>query len=186
MIETPLGKARYTPGAVVNWFLAQARTTKSKLDHIQLQRLMYFAHGRYLAEHNAPLVKEHAEAWEYGPIFPSVYHEYKKYGSSPLPLGEGAFMQELTRLPQDPQKSVFRQHFIHVMDAKTEVLLKTVWKDYAKLSANEISDLARRARDDNPWIIYRHITERTGVNNIDIPNEMIRKYFVAVDQNTLP
>src|ERR1700676_3931940 len=70
--------------AVANWFLARAAADGKSLDPMKLQKLIYFAHGWSLALTDIPLIEEHPEAWDYGPVIPSVYHEFKLFGRKPI------------------------------------------------------------------------------------------------------
>src|SRR5690606_29179212 len=49
------------------------------------QKLLYYAQGLHLAMNGEPLFNESIEAWTHGPVVVSVYHEYKEYGSGPVP-----------------------------------------------------------------------------------------------------
>lgn len=54
------------------------------LSNLSLQKILYFAHMLHLGRHGEPLVGESFEAWDYGPVLPSVYHRAKVFGSSPV------------------------------------------------------------------------------------------------------
>ena len=51
---------------------------------MKLQKLVYFAHGYHLAKYKEPLIKEEFQAWQFGPVIPKIYQEYKYYGSNPI------------------------------------------------------------------------------------------------------
>ena len=52
---------------------------------MELQKLVYFAEGWYLAIHTGEsLIQERIEAWAYGPVIPSVYHEFKRFGNESI------------------------------------------------------------------------------------------------------
>ena len=51
---------------------------------MKIIKLVYIAHGHYLAKNDSPLFTEKVEAWDYGPVIPSLYHEFKIYGAFPI------------------------------------------------------------------------------------------------------
>lgn len=54
------------------------------ISNLELQKILYIAHMFYLGKHGAPLVLGHFEAWDYGPVHPTVYHKAKIFGSEPV------------------------------------------------------------------------------------------------------
>jgi uncharacterized phage-associated protein len=56
------------------------------VDNLKLQKLLYYSQAVYLVLHDKkPLFPEPIEAWDYGPVVPSVYREYKEYGFETIP-----------------------------------------------------------------------------------------------------
>jgi uncharacterized phage-associated protein len=59
------------------------------LDHLpnnlRLQKLLYFIQAQFLFRKGEPCFEEDLEAWMFGPVVPSVYNRYKKYGSNAIP-----------------------------------------------------------------------------------------------------
>src|SRR5882762_236012 len=72
----------YDPKSIANVFLALAEAEGKHLTPLQLIKLVYIAHGWYLALTQKPLISEQAEAWQYGPVIPSLYQEFKGFGNS--------------------------------------------------------------------------------------------------------
>lgn len=70
--------------AVANYFLDKAREDGVDLSPMKLQKLIYFAHGWHLAIYGEPLIDESVEAWAWGPVISSIYHDFKKYGRDPI------------------------------------------------------------------------------------------------------
>jgi uncharacterized phage-associated protein len=59
------------------------------VDNLKLQKLLYYSQAVYLVLHDKePLFMEDIEAWDYGPVIPPVYHEYKQYGFETIPPTE--------------------------------------------------------------------------------------------------
>lgn len=54
------------------------------LSNLQLHKLLYIAHMLYSGSHNGePLIyDEDFQAWDYGPVLPSVYRHCSAFGSS--------------------------------------------------------------------------------------------------------
>lgn len=56
-------------------------TSPSELSNLMLQKTMYFVELDYYKQTGKHLVDDDFEAWQYGPVVPSVYDEYCGYGS---------------------------------------------------------------------------------------------------------
>ena len=52
--------------------------------NLALQKLLYFAHARYLVDVKRPLVSGYFEAWKYGPVHPAAYRAFKIAGDNPI------------------------------------------------------------------------------------------------------
>ena len=62
----------HSPIAIANEFLRRAGDG-ARLSSMQLQKLVYVAHGWCLAIKGEPLVSGRLEAWDNGPVFPELY-----------------------------------------------------------------------------------------------------------------
>lgn len=58
------------------------------MSNLKLQKLLYYAQGYHLAIYDQPLFDDEIRAWNYGPVVPSVYHEYKRCGRKAIPVPE--------------------------------------------------------------------------------------------------
>lgn len=72
----------------VNVFAAAKRLAERSgwtLTNLEIQKILYLAHMFYLGRTGGePLVAGEFEAWDYGPVLPSLYHKIKIYGSEPV------------------------------------------------------------------------------------------------------
>jgi uncharacterized phage-associated protein len=66
--------------AIANYMLQFAMGRDIPLTNLQLQKIIFFAHGTYLTQFNSPLVINRFEAWEHGPVIPELYHALKQHG----------------------------------------------------------------------------------------------------------
>ena len=75
-----------------------------------------------------PLINEQVEAWGYGPVIPTVYYAFRKFGTSnlsPIPIYEGE------------------------LDNDTKALLDRVYDMYGRLSPKELTRLTHI--EGGPW-----------------------------------
>ena len=73
----------YSAKAPANYFIG--KYGRFKISPLKLQKLVYISHGWHLAIFDRELVDdEYAEAWQYGPVFPSLYHEFTEFGANPM------------------------------------------------------------------------------------------------------
>lgn len=80
---------------VANFFIKSGEGSYSPL---KIQKLVYIANLLHVAEFQENLVKEPFQAWDYGPVIPSLYHKLKEYGRSsiarPIPVTENSNLTE--------------------------------------------------------------------------------------------
>lgn len=50
------------------------------ISNLKLQKMLYYQQGFHLAYFDSPLSDDDIEAWMYGPVVPSIYHEFEKWG----------------------------------------------------------------------------------------------------------
>jgi uncharacterized phage-associated protein len=161
----------YSAKAIANAFLDIAGANEKKLSPLKLQKLVYIAHGWNLAINGESLVNdEFAEAWQYGPVFPSIYHEFKEFGRSPVTSKAFAFDMD-----DDLNFNVYEPE-IPRSDAETWNLINRVWEIYGKYSGLTLSDVTHR--DGTPW--SKTWNESGGRRNADIPNELIKEHYTEL------
>lgn len=153
----------YRASAVANFFITRGVQDKSPVDPMKLQKLVYFGHGWYMAVTGEPLVNEHIEAWRYGPVTPSLYHEVKANGSGPIdfPIFEtGDLGSEAPR----------------VTDPGALEVLERVWQVYGEVSSVRLSGMSHDP--DGPWhSTWQNKAQNGALRGADIPNDEIRRYF---------
>lgn len=82
--QIALDRAMYDPRAIANLILDEGHRNGRPVTNLALQKLLYFAHAIYLIERKKPLVSGHFEAWQYGPVHPTVYQAFKSAGDQPV------------------------------------------------------------------------------------------------------
>jgi uncharacterized phage-associated protein len=151
----------YPAKSIANFFLEMAKDSSETLSPMKLQKLVYYAQGWYAGYTNERLIDEEVEAWQYGPVLPSLYAEFKEFGSSPI-----------TRKAYE-WKSFKRSEVATVQDETVRAFLSSVWNAYSKYTAIALSEFTHAV--GGPWDQIRR--SKPGVNNADIPFELLQKHF---------
>lgn len=141
---------QYDARQIANWFVSRAQRDGKTLSIMSLLKLTYIAHGWHLETQHEPLFSNRIEAWQYGPVIPDVYRDFRKQGISvTAPVMAPSF--EAT--PED------------------ESLLEQVWDIYGKLAPFQLSELTHVS--GGPW----DIATQTGGYYAPIPNELIKQHY---------
>lgn len=163
----PMG---YPVKAIANAFLDFAEADGVRLSPLKLQKLVYIAHGWHLAINDAPLVDdEFPEAWQYGPVYPSLYHEFKEFGRGSITSRATDFQRDGSG-PLDFQVVV---PSVDPSDDNTNEFLKTVWSKYGGFSGFALSEATHK--DGTPWSDVR--AESGGTRNADIRDELVKAHY---------
>ena len=119
------------------------------ISNLKLQKILYFIQAYFLVEANKPCFSDIIEAWDYCPIVPNVYKEYRIFGSLNIPCTD------------DERK------FRYIKDDDYDLLNRIL----AVVSKNTESQLTYITRNQSPWIDARKsVTNR-------ITNKAIADYF---------
>jgi len=156
----------YTAKQVANEFLILAQSDGKDLTPMQLQKLVYFAYGWYLAITGERLLNER-EAWQWGPVIPSLYSEFKRFGSDPITEPSRDFSGRPYRLRSDDS----------IKDGEALRLIKRVWEIYGRYSASQLSGMTHEP--NSPW----SQTPEKNVKGTDISDDVIADYFRKLAKN---
>lgn len=126
---------------------------------MKLQKMVYFAHGYHLAIYGEPLIKDSIQAWQFGPVVPQLYKEYKLYGSNPITD------TDLLVLTNSKQFNLAQ------LDADALSTINYTWEALKNISAAQLSNWTHK--EESPWFKYY----TPGSFDITIPDSDIQDYF---------
>jgi len=145
-----------SPFAVANYFIQKAAADGGQLTPMKLIKLVYIAHGWYLALTGKPLIREPVEAWKFGPVIESLYHAFKRYGNGAIPAAAATD----AAIKGDDAEEIKK-------------VLDKVWDSYAKYSAVQLSTLTHQP--ETPW---RKSFDPTSFYTV-IPDALIKEHYLA-------
>ena len=155
--------------AVANYFLRLSKKDKEKITPLKMQKLVYVSHGWNLAIHEGPLVKERVEAWKWGPVIETVYHEFKQYGRAPI--SEFAYEYDVD-IDENGDYYVVRER-PDLYDKESKDLVNKVWDVYKRYTGIQLVNWSHE--DNSPWDKARK--RKHGEGNPVIDDKDILEYF---------
>ena len=150
----------YKPSHVANSFLVRGNKEGIKIDHLKIQKLVYFFHGWFLATSDDPGVGELFEAWPYGPVLPSLYSQFKHSGSRAI----DGYAVDI-----DPRTGEEKCLMVGFDDARFVEVFEPVWQRYKLMSGLQLSSITHAS--NTPWDLAR----KRGASYLS--NDEIKKYF---------
>ena len=133
--------------------LCIAKDENIKLDHLKLQKLLYFAQAISLVRNNKPIFKDQIQAWKHGPVVEPVYSTYKKYGKKYISCAE-------------KDKSTIK---LSIEDIK---VLEDTLETFKEYEGVELKDMTHKHL---PW----NESFEENKNN-EIENKVIKKYYTQI------
>ncbi len=110
--------------------LRQANEMREPISNLKLQKLLYYEQGYHLAYFGTPLFKEEIEAWQYGPVVPNVYENYKMFEDNAIVIN-------------------FTEQIEEIQDPVAFALFKEVFNVYNRYTANGLVQLTH---NETPWL----------------------------------
>jgi uncharacterized phage-associated protein len=166
--NAPVAGAPYDARAVANLVLDRAVELNTSVTQLQLYKIVYFAHGWYLAVNSEKLISQSFEAWSYGPVIRVLRDAFKDFGREPITSKAERFdiftgeLRPIDAITNDRDIVFINQivDFYHVYDG---------W---------ELSDLTHES--GSPWDHVWNSGKPVGNLGLRIDDEAICSYFVQL------
>ena len=126
-----------------------------KPDTLKLQKLLYFTQGISFCMNDEEFFENDLEAWVHGPVVPEVYHQYKRFGYSPINI--------IYDLPQMSE---------HQLDVLTYV--RNIYGIYDGKYLEELT------HTQDPWLYARSGLDPDERTDKCIPKQIIADYFIGL------
>ena len=139
----------YSANTVAKYVINRCNRLGRTISNLKLQKILYFVQAEFLVTQNVPCFPEHIEAWDFGPVIPTVYHRFKVYGSASIPS-------------IDTDSSI-------PFSRTDKKLLDGIIDECSKYSASTLVEITHR---QTPW---KQAYRPYGSSNIS--NESIKKFF---------
>ena len=141
------------------------------LTNKKLQKILYYVQAWHLVYFNSQLFNEAPEAWVHGPVYPSVYQQYKKFQFMPIEIDENSTKQKTDVLFNSFNLSTDQKQF-----------MEEVLKFYGGKSALELELATHR---EKPWIEARRGLADYEIASYPIKIDTMKDYYTALKDKKL-
>lgn len=129
---------------------------------LSLQKQLYFIQGIYLSLYKQILFNADCEAWLHGPVYPEIYHKYKKYGYDPI---------------EDEENLICEKDLDSKLSSNEKMVVDLVTQTFGRYSGKILENITHK---EEPWKIARR-----GIKTLDYSNEIItvksiEEYFTGL------
>jgi uncharacterized phage-associated protein len=155
----------YSPSDISKYFIYKAKVDKDFNDTgitpMKLLKLVYVANGWYLGLNSKALIDEDVQAWKFGPVVESIYHDYKLYGKS--------------NIESDDVLTLENNEYKNNLTDEDKEFLSQIWSVYKEYTGLQLSALTHEP--DSPWDIVWNKRGGREKKGAIIPNPIIEKYY---------
>jgi uncharacterized phage-associated protein len=137
----------YSANDIAKYAINRCSEAGSPISNLQLQKILYYIQGYFLAVFNTSAFEDEIYAWRLGPVVPDVYYNYNYFGADSIILsGESESLEDFT--------STEKKLINAVIDLKSPL---SAWK------------LVKDTHDEKPWL--------NTIQSEVISKECIKEYF---------
>lgn len=134
------------------------------ISNLKLQKLLYFVQAYFLLYRGEICFDAAIEAWDFGPVVPEVYHEFKRFGNGDIPKIR-TYLDMSSKVSFIAQRK-YDEGVIPVRDRELIAEVVDIFSDYSATA------LVTLTHNQDPWIdAYRPGQNRR------IEPEAIERYF---------
>lgn len=174
----------YLPMYIADYVIEYCNDNGIEINNLKLQKIMYYLQAKFLVDLNEPLFDENLQKWKYGPVVPSVYHEYKDNGASNITKDSIA---TIFRNPIGNERPNAFGMFVSEVYSKELILeedrnnIDSVIKSLGSFTGFELVD---KTHNHKIWYKDKDMIEQ-GIQGIEYSRSEIENYFRENDEACL-
>lgn len=136
MVYNVMDVARY----VINYSNEQGYT----ISNLKLQKILYFIQAAFLVNRHEPCFYENIEAWDFGPVVPEVYQEFRMYGSNTIP-----YINSYIDLSNGIWESKRKEYSDNVFCSEDKAIINDMVDECSGYSAGQLVEITH---NQDPWM----------------------------------
>lgn len=150
---------------VCRYVINYSNKKEYSISNLKLQKLLYFIQAVFIIDKSKQCFNDPIEAWDFGPVVPKAYREFKMYGCADIPPITSYFVFDEDDI-WNTRRVEFDESIIKRKDRKAINKVVDMFSEYTA------TDLVQLTINQLPW---KNVYE-PGMNNVITP-DMLKKYY---------
>lgn len=146
---------KYSVVDVAGYVVEYCNEKDLSISNLRLQKLLYFIQAYFLVKSDGKRVafNEDLEAWDFGPVVPCIYYQYKRFGSGQIPFND--------------------KSYANIFSDEDRKIIEDVIEHFKEKSSIYLMELTHNQK---PWNQVYYKGER--YSNLIIDKDSIKDYFL--------
>jgi uncharacterized phage-associated protein len=164
----------YEARKICNYLLANFDAVEFDLTNLRINKLLFFIHAESLRQRPEGLIRNHFEAWQFGPVIRPVFDTFKIYNDGPI-----------TALAQYLDYALGKRIPVPYDDIREEDLKIIVreFRNYSRFSTGQLVSLSHEP--GGPWDVVYRANLADATQSPRISNRLIRSHFAGEEKSTV-
>jgi len=156
-----------TPVKLSEYFIKFFNEVGDHISHLKIQKLLYYTDVWHRVYFNAKLFDEKPQAWVHGPVYTSVYQQYRDFGAKNIIIDKSMddIKSEMSEIFESKKKRNFINDILQFYGNKSAFALEM-------MTHNEV-----------PWQKTREGYGDIEPCNEEINMKMAKKYYASLLRN---
>lgn len=150
---------------VCRYVINYSNKKEYSISNLKLQKLLYFIQAVFIIDKGKQCFNDQIEAWDFGPVVPKAYREFKMYGCADIPPITSYFIFDEDDI-WNTRRVEFDESIIKRKDRKAINKVVDMFSEYTA------TDLVQLTINQLPW---ENVYE-PGMNNVITP-DMLKEYY---------
>ncbi|MDH4981590.1 type II toxin-antitoxin system antitoxin SocA domain-containing protein [Hyphomicrobium sp. D-2] len=164
----------YEARKICNLVLSKFDAVEFDLTNLRINKLLFFIHAESLRLRPEGLIRNHFEAWQFGPVIRPVFDAFKAYKEAPI-AAPAQFLDYATG-----QRGPIPFDDVRAEDVQ---IIVAEFKNYSRFTTSQLVSLSHIP--GGPWDIVYRATLTDPTSSPRIPNELISDFFGGGARSTV-
>ncbi|QND71278.1 Panacea domain-containing protein [Tardiphaga robiniae] len=164
----------YEARKICNFLLANYDAVEFDITNLRINKLLYFIQVGALRQTPEGIIRNHFEAWQFGPVIRPVFDAFKGYKDAPIKAPAEYLDYASGRTIPVPHDDIREDH---------QKIIRREFLNYSRFTTGQLVSLSHET--NGPWdLVYKaYLADPT--RSPRISNQIIRQHMIGENSSTV-